>query len=673
MSSDAADAAHYHRQACTECQRRKQKCSREWPCNHCLKRKVPDQCSFSTFGGSTESESPTATEGLPRRVDPTPRLSPRNDDTDHTDIGPLGYITNELLNNLGLDSRTGSDEYLADADDCPQLNDAFNIFPVRQQLDALVDKFFTTVNLHYFIINEPIFRKDYREWWLARPQRKNIRLQWTCLLLMVCACTIQQVEEGERLRIEESLGDTSDKLADRFHNAARELGGVIPVGKYHLHNVLWRLHSSYWFKAEAKFLEAWHVLGEAIREGQELGLHQESSLAGLTSIEQEIRRRVWCVLDTWDWQMSSGLGRPSLIDRTEVNVALPNLAHEEQPSPLLHMKLQSKLIREIARRFGVPKNVTDPEDVIEYRQMIEAWMKDFPDYFQLNPTGKGWGKTPEWLVYHRYYLWTMAYLMILNPMRPYMAKPYSKTDPAAELEIFAAGIRYARELTMALDGWVNITLHRDGWFHFQIFSVFDVASMLCAAIKVDENDMIPDRAYVFDAIDSNIQMLRRLNDVSHTAGVWRDLLMRQAKQLPRPVETLDSAQRKRTRIADSSGGLDRYGSVDQVKVEQSVQTPTPFGQHRELEHSPPEHELPGLDNHTSASISPSSDNVAEVQPQSEAIVAELQSQVDSFSQALDWTFFQDLPNDTELDWRNFELDGYFVPGGLPRENLPYES
>jgi hypothetical protein len=149
--------------------------------------------------------------------------------------------------------------------------------------------------------------------------------------------------------------------------------------------------------------------------------------------------------------------------------------------------------------------------------------------------------------------------------------------------------------------------------------------------------------------------------------------MRQAKQLPRPVETLDSAQRKRTRIADSSGGLDRYGSVDQVKVEQSVQTPTPFGQHRELEHSPPEHELPGLDNHTSASISPSSDNVAEVQPQSEAIVAELQSQVDSFSQALDWTFFQDLPNDTELDWRNFELDGYFVPGGLPRENLPYES
>lgn len=370
--------------------------------------------------------------------------------------------------------------------------------------------------------------------------------------------------------------------------------------------------------------------------------------------------------------MSSGLGRPSLIDRTEVSVALPNLAHEEQPSPLLHMKLQSKLIREIARRFGAPKDVTDPEDVIEYRKMIEAWMADFPDYFQLNPTGKGWGKVPEWLVYHRYYLWTMAYLMILNPMRPYMAKTYTKTDPAAELEIFGAGIRYARELTRALDGWVNITLHRDGWFHFQIFSVFDVASMLCAAIKVDENDMIPERAYVFDAIDCNIRMLRRLNDVSRTAGVWRDLLMRQAKQLPRPVEPSEEAQRKKVRMEGTSGRSDVHGSVDQVKVEQSVQTPRAFGQSRALEQSPPENELPGLENHTSASISPGSDNVAEMQPQTALMATELQSQVDSFSQALDWTFFQDLPDEPEIDWRNFEADGFFVPGTLPGPNAPYE-
>lgn len=30
-----------------------------------------------------------------------------------------------------------TDEYSADADDCPQLNNAFNLFPVRQQLGTV--------------------------------------------------------------------------------------------------------------------------------------------------------------------------------------------------------------------------------------------------------------------------------------------------------------------------------------------------------------------------------------------------------------------------------------------------------------------------------------------------------------------------------------------------------
>lgn len=369
--------------------------------------------------------------------------------------------------------------------------------------------------------------------------------------------------------------------------------------------------------------------------------------------------------------MSSGLGRPVLIDRTEVDVALPNLALEEQPSPLLHMKLQSKLIRQIASRFGAPKNVIQPDDVLEYRKMIEAWMEGFPDYFQLSPTGKGWGKVPEWLVFHRYYLWTMAYLMILNPIRPFMAKTYDRSSSKAELEIYAAGLRYARELTMALDGWVNITVHRDGWFHFQIFSVFDVASMLCAAIKVDEHDMIPERPFVFDAIDSNLKMLRRLNEVSQTAGVWHDLLSRQAKQLPRPLETPEEAQRKRVRMEESrSRANGAFGSITRVKAEPLESTPRTWAVNRESDQPPQESELPGLESHISASISPSSDNATEPQAQPAMYVNEMQSQVDSFSQGLDWTFFQDMTNENGLDWaanwQNFEAEGLFAPTDFAR-------
>ncbi|KAK0391348.1 hypothetical protein NLU13_0849 [Sarocladium strictum] len=663
MASEPRDATHYHRQACNECQRRKQKCSREWPCNHCLKRKVADKCTFSTWAGSTESTPASST--MLRGPEPrNPDLTVR-DDEEHT-IGSLGFMTNELLNTLGLEPKVDKGEYVADADSCPQLDQALKLLPSRQHLNVLVDSFFTTVNLHYLIIHKPTFMSDYHAWWELRPQRKGLSLQWTCLLLMVCACTIQQVKDQERERIEASLGETAETLSDRFHNAARELGGVIPLGNYHINNVLWRLHSCYWFKAEAKFLEAWHVLGEAIREGQELLLHREALNASTPEIEREIRRRTWCVLDTWDWQMSSGLGRPTLIDRTEVDVALPNLAHEEQPSPLLHMKLQQKLIRQIAQRFDAPKNVVQPEDVQEYRRMIESWMSNFPDYFQLNPTGKGWGKVPEWLIFHRYYLRTMAYLMILNPIRPFMAKTYDKSSSKTELEIYTAGLRYARDLTMTLDEWVNITVHRDGWFHFQIFSVFDVASMLCAAVKLDENDMIPERDFVLDAIDSNVKMLRRLNEVSQTAGVWHDLLMRQAKQLPRPIQTPDEAERKKARLADARARAGRsYGAFNTAKTEYVEKTPRTWIMDRQMEQLPRENELPVLEGHSSNSISPSSsDNAGEAPSLPPVHYNELQAQIDSFSQGLDWAFFQHPPTEAGLDWanwQNFEADGYFAP------------
>lgn len=47
--------------SCGECQRRKQRCSREWPCNHCQARKVPHLCQFP----SRESPLSTKIDGPP--------------------------------------------------------------------------------------------------------------------------------------------------------------------------------------------------------------------------------------------------------------------------------------------------------------------------------------------------------------------------------------------------------------------------------------------------------------------------------------------------------------------------------------------------------------------------------------------------------------------------------
>lgn len=88
---------------------------------------------------------------------------------------------------------------------------------------------------------------------------------------MVCACSAQYTGVELQHKLEADLGQSVQSLTQAYHNAARELHSVIPVGNNHLLNVQSLLHSCYWYKSEARFVECWHVLSAAIREAQELG------------------------------------------------------------------------------------------------------------------------------------------------------------------------------------------------------------------------------------------------------------------------------------------------------------------------------------------------------------------------------------------------------------------
>lgn len=141
----------------------------------------------------------------------------------------------------------------------------------------------------------------YQSWWHARSANRPLGLQWTCLLLQICACSAQYIPEDLQRKLAGDLGQSSQQLTEKYHKAANELRSAIPIGRPHLLNVQSLLHSCYWYKSEAKFVECWHVLNSAIREAQELGISKEGSMGGVPDFEREMHRRVWVVLDTWDW------------------------------------------------------------------------------------------------------------------------------------------------------------------------------------------------------------------------------------------------------------------------------------------------------------------------------------------------------------------------------------
>lgn len=137
--------------------------------------------------------------------------------------------------------------------------------------DKLISSFTHDVNYHYYIVYPPLFLRHYHIWWDRRSENRSITFQFTCLLAMICSCCIQHADDLTQQALERETRQSAESLSELLHNAVRELASVIPVGHYHMFNVQRLLHSCYWYKAEARFLEAWHVLSAAILEAKELG------------------------------------------------------------------------------------------------------------------------------------------------------------------------------------------------------------------------------------------------------------------------------------------------------------------------------------------------------------------------------------------------------------------
>ncbi|GAB0135631.1 hypothetical protein EsDP_00003962 [Epichloe bromicola] len=553
------DAA-YNRSACTECQRRKQKCNREWPCDRCQRRKIADECRYNYSKPALDEPAHDLTEKLKRSHDD---YASRGTAEGKGEEDALGFdaLATRLYATLGIDhgvtEQPAPKQDYVDADSSLQMQRVLKLLPQRQSMDILMQNFLSDINYHYYIIYPPVFLQDYHIWWERRLKNRPLSLQYTCLLAIICACALQHVEPASEKAFERELGDTLDVVSDQLHAAMRELASVIPVGHYHFFNVQRLLHSCYWYKAEAKFLEAWHVLSAAILEARELGYHKEPHPGSVTDFDLEMRRRLWCILDTWDWQISSGLSRPKIIDRTDCDAELPKLTLEGHiVSPLLHMKMQSRLTRQLASRFSAPKNIIAPAEVQEYKVIIEEWVDQFPpEYSFENPDTSKDHKCP-WLFAQRFYVYTMACLLILNPIRHYMVKQYTWESPHDELKIRDVGIWYSLKLMKTLRLWVDKVYNRDGRLHFIVFSIFDTAAMLCTAVLKDTEQTIVNRQQILPAIGDAVDMLRKLNTISKTSKTSYDILERLVRRLPENVPRNGSERQvKRPKVKPRSPAL----------------------------------------------------------------------------------------------------------------------
>ncbi|KAM0487289.1 hypothetical protein ACHAPX_000560 [Trichoderma viride] len=412
------------------------------------------------------------------------------------------------------------DQYSILASDCEQLREALEALPQqRDRMDALVLSFFQNVNPHYSLIHQAEFAAEYAAWWEARAKNEPLPVPWTCLLLTLCACACQHLPVDIQERLEEMFHAQCQDLTEKYHYHARMLYAVIPEGQYYRHNVMWMLHSTYWYKAEALFAECCHVFITAVREAQELGFNREERGEHLSSFEREMRRRAWCIIDSWDWQIASGLGRDTLIDHSMCNVQRPSLTLEldGQFSPLMHMNMQSDLVHKLAERFHSPAKITTPNEVMEYKGMIDEWMRNLPAIFALENPDTSHDEEQTWIEYHRYYNYTMGFMMLLNPFRQHMRQSFEQDTPEEQLKLRTIAVNMAIRLVKVLDDWVNYLTFRDGRFHFIIFSLVDAATMLTDVIRNDKARTATRRYEMYQTLEKSRLLQGKLQCLSKSA------------------------------------------------------------------------------------------------------------------------------------------------------------
>lgn len=137
----------------------------------------------------------------------------------------------------------------------------------------------------------------------------------------------QYLEESLLQRLEFELGEKAQSMTERFHAAATKLSASITRGRGGVTQVQQLFLVAQWYKSEASMIESWHALSAAIREAQEISrsflakpaerrcvgyTHTEwladfilpdmhRPMEGLDNFERELRKRLWCILWTWDW------------------------------------------------------------------------------------------------------------------------------------------------------------------------------------------------------------------------------------------------------------------------------------------------------------------------------------------------------------------------------------
>ncbi|KAJ7781484.1 fungal-specific transcription factor domain-containing protein [Mycena metata] len=280
-------------------------------------------------------------------------------------------------------------------------------YPPRDLADKLVNAYFSRIHFLNPVIDKPSFLRMYTQLMDSMPDPGFARAQaaFTSLVFAVFACSARLVEDP-RLSISESQDDGG--MGMLYYERALILQYISHANTQIAHVQCFILLSSFLCSINC-LPQAWILVGQAVRTGQDLGLHRTPRRLTITSIDKETRRKVWWGVYSLDRMLALALGRPLGINDSDCDVELPVEVDDEhlpdyfagasmtqrQPSLMAGSvaltglyKLGGRVLREVYALENC-KDHLEPERKAELQRTVESldalltkWCDDLPAVFK---------------------------------------------------------------------------------------------------------------------------------------------------------------------------------------------------------------------------------------------------------------------------------------------------
>ncbi|CAI7571199.1 unnamed protein product [Penicillium viridicatum] len=337
-------------------QGRKRRCDRQYPCNHCTRRRRPEECVYGSppVNGPSRPSVPADQPGTqpPRPVESArPIRETAVDDSEahwsreHSALArSFGYFedsnsnTMALLRRLELSDQTDTELKNVPPSTWESIHYELNLMPDRQIIDFLVQYFVNELNWMKQVIYAPSFLVNYQLWWALWWAKAKIAeiadVEFAALIARICSYATQFLPSPSHA-VDQIRGRSLADIRDTCSNIGNNLATACEIldWKGTLVRVQHIIFAALKVSCEGRTSQFWEGIGSACRAAQKAGIHTDTTgLVGsqlpkdsAQELERDIQRRTFCSLYVLDSHLSRQLDRIPFIPDHLVEGTLPRL------------------------------------------------------------------------------------------------------------------------------------------------------------------------------------------------------------------------------------------------------------------------------------------------------------------------------------------------------------